>query len=240
MMRKPSRPSSGGGWSISPSARMTRRRVPLGALTWRMSGRFLPNSSLPFRRALPSRNSESRCAAMNSSQISYSASSRNDPGAAPGSAASKLISVSARSSPSWYSAKSPLMTWWPKMPSSSRKHWRSKERPCSERRVRPGRLASFSTASSATRAALPSYRSSRRRRLHSPLMYFEMTLLLREYTDTPLATGCRGDGGTKEDESADSQGAPSQSLDTGSSRLRPAREWHRQLGAGLGGEGWDG
>src|SRR3954465_14602641 len=76
------------------------------------------------------------------------------------------------------------------MPSSSRKHWRSKERPCSERRVRPGRLASFSTASSATRAALPSYRSSRRRRLHSPLMYFEMTPLLREYTDTPLAAGC--------------------------------------------------
>src|SRR4051812_33261702 len=76
------------------------------------------------------------------------------------------------------------------MPSSSRKHWRSKERPCSERRVRPGRLAYFSTASSATRAALPSYRSSRRRRLHSPLMYFEMTPLLREYTDTPLAAGC--------------------------------------------------
>src|SRR4051794_29083956 len=109
------------------------------------------------------------------------------------------------------------MTWWPKMPSSSRKHWRSKERPCSERRVRPGRLASFSTALSATRAALPSYRSSRRRRLHSPLMYFEMTPLLREYTDTPLAAGCRGDGGTEEDESADSQGAPSQSLDTGRS-----------------------
>src|SRR3954466_4537782 len=170
-----------------------------------MSGRLSPNLSLPLCRL------KSRWAAMNSSQTSYSASSRNDPGAAPESAASKLISVSARSSPSWYSAKSPLMTWWPKMPSSSRKHWRSKERPCSERRVRPGRLASFSTASSATRAALPSYRSSRRRRLHSPLMYFEMTPLLREYTDTPLATGCRGDGGTKEDESADSQGATSQS-----------------------------
>src|SRR3954466_4205523 len=160
-----------------------------------MSGRLSPNLSLPLCRL------KSRWAAMNSSQTSYSASSRNDPGAAPGSAASKLISVSARSSPSWYSAKSPLITWWPKMLSSSRKHWRSKERPCSERRVRPGRLASFSTASSATRAALLSYRSSRRRRLHSPLMYFEMTPLLREYTEKP--TGCRGDGGTKEDELAE-------------------------------------
>src|SRR3954464_7311090 len=177
-----------------------------------MSGRLSPNLSLPFQGVLPSCSSESRCAVMNSSQTSYSASSRNDPSAAPGSAASKLISVSARSSPSWYSAKSPLMTWWPKMPSSSRKHWRSKERPCSERRVRPGLLASFSTASSATRAALPSYRSSRRRRLHSPLMYFEMTPLLREYTDKTPSTGCRRDGSTEEDESADSQGAPSQSL----------------------------
>ena len=34
-------------------------------------------------------------------------------------------------------------------------------------------------------------------------MYFEMTPLLREYTDKPLAAGCRGDGGTKEDDSED-------------------------------------